>query len=1663
MQPRLEYCAPEIVRTQLSGEAAPFSFASDFWSLGCLIYRMFYGSQLFSGSSPDAIRAAIISSADAVPMKTTKSSLPTSSRTNAPSPSVDLLDLLSRLLRKDHVARITWPELIRHPFWHGALNALLAAPPPGSGGSELLSTGAGAQQSISQDAPVSLTADGKPLANGNALMASRSFDLTSNSTLKPTTNEPSHAQAQRGEGKQVMLLTGAAASEPLTANNNPSLNVNANQVAAADQSDPQQPQRPATTSLRSLESNGTYFEDSAAAAAPAAPSEPKQQHLANPASASKAAAVTNSKDKQTSGSPPQELVALSAASSRKPAAQAGAIASSQPLGSSRTAATAQVTPLPFTLELLFYEPGVPLGHPPSDEAKAKAAASSTTGTGTGHEASCASAVGSTFPLIRSQLTRLFSIKYDPKTLPVTPYASDKLHAMPEKERDKFFQSVSQALKHAAGPPPAKKMHLLSYLIGIYLSPSPAGAALADVNAHLALSLSLLSRGQVLGDFLKELRDAASSTAAFPGGNQDYRTRVAVLLALIVGTAAAGLFAGRDAQQQTLAAAGAIDFGVVQSLVNLLVEQLRDQLYKNLVVRFGYLCAICELVCFVETLFLFSGALRSSSFADSYQLSGTVTALLLRVLRENANSLPQNPSNALLAAHAQLADSKQAAAHELLTPIQTLVLKLIDNVLRVHLCLHFSVAHSFAFRVLQAQDLVPVLLASLKFLNADPARHAVLSIMARLLRSSILANHLQTNSADITKQSPSQSAAPELVQCAGAVIAALDKSSEFVTLLVELLAGVNARLHERSVTLLSAMFATSLSQSLTKRLLPKMKDFLQRVFKLLSDSSSPILKGKLYLLVMQLLKCSPQLLVDCCQLRLVFHLERDSRRLQTGATPGATARDRSSAPTTATGSQALAEDSPDAQHFLHLCLEQLIAHLVDVTPSISKEITDSLAIVLQRKHPSQQQLKFIKSKLPFLNYFLFLLNSQRLRQKLIGTDYFKFITQLFEFLGAFERHSSGAGTAASPTSDASPAAAPAVANATPSAPLLDATLGQPGAHNEFITVCFTMLDSLMRLPSLMLEHSGAIVECLLPALLKLFTTTSAPQDAVASAGAGANPKAAGDQSSTPAAALTIVPSLQTQSASLALKYFTEIGSILLSELYYQLQSQLQSLGLSRPPSTARGDRPDSARDPKSARQLQLVQQIKQVLKRLYRLVLERFLVIGEQLLFDTDAVAVCYMRIVNTLIEQNELHAIRALVDLSIHAAALQRLGELFGNTQTLSQIATLPAAATGGGTASTLLGLLLRHVELVFLNARDFSLSVCNELVEFDVGETLLSGYKAIATQLSVYTFSVDDAAVAPAAKGGKAAGEPAVAMAENAAHAIAMTPLFTRLFTQNEQLAVLLVSVLKTIYALVKYLWDQARSVLEARRTQHSASKRAATPRRPTSGDQAAQLSSEQVEQLLQSGRPLAVIMEPLMALICILVAGPDSKSLVVTQAALESTLTADMDEFRTDLLHTACNVLGMLAQLFGGDFHLLDSERGVASFEFAMRHFTAAYTSLPSSASAPRSASARAATADSGDAASGASEAKILKLLLRYLRRVLSTDEASAAYIRSTRVSKPSTPGSAGPKPATAAAATPNPTPAARLLALLKDLLAASNRRADLALQTMCSEVLSLLGEAR
>lgn len=95
----LQYIAPEL----LSQEGVP-SFSSDHYGLACLMYQMATGMSPFASENQETLISNIL---------------------NVPSPRIDNMsssfnDLMSKLLVKNPYERLTWSELLKHPFWQDA-------------------------------------------------------------------------------------------------------------------------------------------------------------------------------------------------------------------------------------------------------------------------------------------------------------------------------------------------------------------------------------------------------------------------------------------------------------------------------------------------------------------------------------------------------------------------------------------------------------------------------------------------------------------------------------------------------------------------------------------------------------------------------------------------------------------------------------------------------------------------------------------------------------------------------------------------------------------------------------------------------------------------------------------------------------------------------------------------------------------------------------------------------------------------------------------------------------------------------------------------------------------------------------------------------------------------------------------------------------------------------------------------------------------------------------------------------------------------------------------------------------------------------------------------------------------------------------------------------
>ncbi|TMW63508.1 hypothetical protein Poli38472_002449 [Pythium oligandrum] len=100
----LEHGTPTYMAPELFQQPPIHSFASEFWALGCLLFELCTGRAPFTHTIfPELVRMI-----QTVPVE-------------LPPPGFDMsplfANLLGRLLEKDPYKRITWEELVHHPFW----------------------------------------------------------------------------------------------------------------------------------------------------------------------------------------------------------------------------------------------------------------------------------------------------------------------------------------------------------------------------------------------------------------------------------------------------------------------------------------------------------------------------------------------------------------------------------------------------------------------------------------------------------------------------------------------------------------------------------------------------------------------------------------------------------------------------------------------------------------------------------------------------------------------------------------------------------------------------------------------------------------------------------------------------------------------------------------------------------------------------------------------------------------------------------------------------------------------------------------------------------------------------------------------------------------------------------------------------------------------------------------------------------------------------------------------------------------------------------------------------------------------------------------------------------------------------------------------------------
>eukprot|EP00668_Euglena_longa_P012359 GGOE01014804.1.p1 GENE.GGOE01014804.1~~GGOE01014804.1.p1 ORF type:complete len:1299 (-),score=455.54 GGOE01014804.1:132-4028(-) len=102
------YMAPELFQ-----EGGVHSFASDLWSLGCVLYELAVGKPPFVAKDVERLMQMILFDA----------------AEELDSFSEALCDLAKLLLQKDPLQRLTWQGMVEHPYWQGKAFELRGLPP----------------------------------------------------------------------------------------------------------------------------------------------------------------------------------------------------------------------------------------------------------------------------------------------------------------------------------------------------------------------------------------------------------------------------------------------------------------------------------------------------------------------------------------------------------------------------------------------------------------------------------------------------------------------------------------------------------------------------------------------------------------------------------------------------------------------------------------------------------------------------------------------------------------------------------------------------------------------------------------------------------------------------------------------------------------------------------------------------------------------------------------------------------------------------------------------------------------------------------------------------------------------------------------------------------------------------------------------------------------------------------------------------------------------------------------------------------------------------------------------------------------------------------------------------------------------------------------------
>ncbi|XP_028392531.1 serine/threonine-protein kinase ULK4-like [Dendronephthya gigantea] len=106
-RPSPMYMAPEVLHGH------PHSVSSELWSFGCVLYELFTGRLPFEGDSFSELVTKVMTQNLLYPLQVINGI--------EMGPSDEFYSLVQMLLCKDKESRLSWSELLPHPFWEGRL------------------------------------------------------------------------------------------------------------------------------------------------------------------------------------------------------------------------------------------------------------------------------------------------------------------------------------------------------------------------------------------------------------------------------------------------------------------------------------------------------------------------------------------------------------------------------------------------------------------------------------------------------------------------------------------------------------------------------------------------------------------------------------------------------------------------------------------------------------------------------------------------------------------------------------------------------------------------------------------------------------------------------------------------------------------------------------------------------------------------------------------------------------------------------------------------------------------------------------------------------------------------------------------------------------------------------------------------------------------------------------------------------------------------------------------------------------------------------------------------------------------------------------------------------------------------------------------------------